>query len=365
MDTSDDSLRFSEDDVRRQLGMLGYHNIPTAQLQQFAKDLERLIKDESEREGLIDTSAASDLDYTAEDLRLPVRSHPMPYPSAGGRRPNSAPSAAKRSYKPVAAGQPVKPKPSQTANYPAKHPEPFSYKYGDTSTVGLDTTDDSTQGRGRQGRGASANKRPTMKRKVVRKMNGQAQVFDESITESESGDVRDVGDRLSRLALRQDVRGSDDEDGDTTLTETDSASSLSDLIYTSRRPHSSRGLYTHRPAGDENTVYKPHLPRSFIRPDSAQPRTKHDMKTDPVSRHQMYKAAWSSHRAPGEKNRNDLRWSIREQMMYKDSAAYPRRTPRAYSANNYVVPTDKKRQALRWAVRTSLAHRQMPPSTFY
>ena len=66
------------------------------------------------------------------------------------------------------ARQPARPGQNPTASYPAKHPQPFSYKYGDTSTVGLDTTDESTQGRGKPGRGTSAEKRPTMKRKVVR-----------------------------------------------------------------------------------------------------------------------------------------------------------------------------------------------------
>ena len=33
----DESLQFSEDDVRQQLDALGYHNIPTAQLRQFAQ----------------------------------------------------------------------------------------------------------------------------------------------------------------------------------------------------------------------------------------------------------------------------------------------------------------------------------------
>ncbi|XP_038075705.1 hydrolethalus syndrome protein 1-like isoform X2 [Patiria miniata] len=365
MDDTDSSLQFSEDDIRQQLAMLGYHNIPAAQLQQFAQDLDQLIKYDTDREGPSEASSASDSDYTAEDLRLPLRHHHMPSSSAAGRRPVSAPSKTSRT-RPVRTRQSPRLESSKKTSYPAKHPQPFSYKYGDTSPGGLDTTDDSTPGRERSGRRRSVEKKPAMKRKVVRKMNGESQVFDESITGSESGDLHEVNDRLSRLALRQDAQGSevDDEDADTTLTETDDSSSLMGLIYT-RRPHSSTELYSHRPAGDENTVFKPHLPRSFIRPDSAQPRTKHDKKTDPVSRHQMYKAEWSNHRAPGEKNRNDLRWSIREQMMYKDTVAYPRRTPRVFSANNYVVPTDKKRQALRWAVRTSLAHKQMPASTFY
>ena len=33
----DDSLHFSENDVRQQLDALGYHNVPSAQLRQFAR----------------------------------------------------------------------------------------------------------------------------------------------------------------------------------------------------------------------------------------------------------------------------------------------------------------------------------------
>ncbi|XP_033636363.1 hydrolethalus syndrome protein 1 homolog isoform X1 [Asterias rubens] len=375
----DDSLHFSENDVRQQLDALGYHNVPSAQLRQFARDLEGLIQRDTEGRSKSDEAStlASEIDYSSDDVSVPVR-----HPQGGSRRPTSAPTAPRARYVPSTKVQPNHPGSSRQPSYPAKHPQPFSYKYGDTSIANLDTTDESVSASGRQERRRSTGERKkpvktAMKRKVVRKLNGQVQVFDESITESESGNYflglktvdtigegQDVSDRLSRLALRQEEVYPEDVDEETTLTESDDASSLMGLVYSHRRPQLSRDLYSHRPAGDEDTVFKPHLPRSFIRPDSAQPRTKHDKKTDPVSRHQMYRAEWNSHRAPGEKNRNDLRWNIREQMMYKDTVTYPRRTPKVFSANNYVVPTDKKRQALRWAVRTSLAHKQMPLSNF-
>jgi len=38
---------------------------------------------------------------------------------------------------------------------------------------------------------------------------------------------------------------------------------------------------------------------------------------DPVTLHQYYQTEWKNHKAPGEKNHNDLRWQIRQTMIRK------------------------------------------------
>ena len=41
-------------------------------------------------------------------------------------------------------------------------------------------------------------------------------------------------------------------------------------------------------------------------------------KNDPVSNYQKYKNSWQSQRAPGEKHHKELRWNVKEHMMYHD-----------------------------------------------
>jgi hydrolethalus syndrome protein 1 len=77
-------------------------------------------------------------------------------------------------------------------------------------------------------------------------------------------------------------------------------------------------------------------------------------KSNPVNKFHEYKKLWDKQKMPGEKNHNDLRWAIREQMLSKDVIV--KRQHKAYEPNGYAIPTDKKRQQLRWAVRNALAN---------
>ncbi|XP_050422633.1 uncharacterized protein LOC126834613 isoform X2 [Adelges cooleyi] len=38
---------------------------------------------------------------------------------------------------------------------------------------------------------------------------------------------------------------------------------------------------------------------------------------DPVTLHQFYQSEWRNHKVPGEKNRDQLRWRVRQMMMHK------------------------------------------------
>jgi len=42
------------------------------------------------------------------------------------------------------------------------------------------------------------------------------------------------------------------------------------------------------------------------------------VKTDPVSRYQSYQQEWAKSKVPEEKKHKELRWAVREQMLYKD-----------------------------------------------
>ena len=49
-----------------------------------------------------------------------------------------------------------------------------------------------------------------------------------------------------------------------------------------------------------------------------EPNKRNVKKCDPVAQFQKYNQAWSSQRAPGEKSHSQLRWGVREQMLYQD-----------------------------------------------
>ncbi|XP_071963024.1 centriolar and ciliogenesis-associated protein HYLS1-like isoform X2 [Antedon mediterranea] len=308
-----DGLHFTEEDIREQLVALGYQNIPPSRLKEFARDLEKLIEQER--------SYSNTSSSTAGDTDVHVS-------SATARQPFKANTSTTHEYQQ-----------NPSTNYHSQYGKENEQK-PDYQPKGILKKDLARQTR-----------KPPILRKVVRKRDGKAQVFDESTTESEADEMTAINDQLGRLPLN---------DAESyTETDTDTSSIIHEIFP--RRPRSSRDLYSHRPSGDEEGIYKPHLPRSFIRPSSAQCHyRRNNVKTDPVSRHQMYQSEWHSRKVPGEKNRKDLRWNIRERMMYKDDPVLPKNQTRVYVPNSYQVPTEKKRQALRWAVRTDLANRQMP-----
>ena len=57
--------------------------------------------------------------------------------------------------------------------------------------------------------------------------------------------------------------------------------------------------------------------KSFIRPNDFALSSYRIHKHDPVSRYHEFSRGWQLRKAPGEKNRNQLRWVIREQLNYQ------------------------------------------------
>jgi len=169
-----------------------------------------------------------------------------------------------------------------------------------------------------------------VKRKVMRKRNGESRVFDESFASTDSvTDISELEQRIRDLPLRTEKT----DDADIISVESEGSTEPSD--YRPWEHHADRAL----------------LP-SFIRPSSLHPHTRQLKKTDPVSRYHQFKNEWQANKAPGEKSHKNLRWNVRGKMLQCDVFEKPQRN---YVPNNYVVPTEKKRQALRWEVRSSLA----------
>lgn len=206
-------------------------------------------------------------------------------------------------------------------------------------------------------------RKPVMKRKVLRRRpNGEVQVTDESITsepESSSVSDRDYGD-LSQRTYSQTTQQEDEESEE----ECESKSSLeSEAAYSWRSSEDSQSQGSKRknqcrssPSSEQDLIITGH-PKSFILPRLDQ-ISQNRMKTDRVARYLEHKHDWESLRLPGEDSRKSVRWSIREQMLYKTE--FPPRPQHIYIPNNYLVPTEKKRSALRWGIRCDLANGVVP-----
>ncbi|XP_074832936.1 centriolar and ciliogenesis-associated protein HYLS1 [Carettochelys insculpta] len=208
-------------------------------------------------------------------------------------------------------------------------------------------------------------RKPVMKRKVLRRMpNGAVHVSDESVI-SEPETSAESDPEISALQQRLLQLHTHQED---TVSEVESEPNHSShgKFYLDLPPRSgSHGdrPYLPRNCHDEGSpVYEQDLivagqPKSFIPPRLEQ-QSRNRGKIDRVARYFEYKRDWESFRIPGEDQRKELRWGIREQMLYKPDL--PIRSQHIYVPNNYLVPTEKKRSALRWGVRCDLANGLIP-----
>ncbi|XP_071833722.1 centriolar and ciliogenesis-associated protein HYLS1-like [Apostichopus japonicus] len=332
----------SRGEVAEQLNALGYKNFSPEKIKQITEDLAAYLADE----GLLtDTSDQSYLSASSAQYS-PTNNSPRA-PLQDVRESSHHHQQFVRFDHPDSYGK---------ENFSERD---FTDQKAFSDEVAVDDSSEQSyrQDEGHMSRPAAKSK-PLIKRKVVRKRNGQAQIFDESITESES-DISYLNDRLAELHLP--LRGEKPQEE---YAESE-ASTITQTYQAKRRPKSaSSSRWSDGGSSQTSERYSNQPLKSFIRPSTAPVKWKHDRKTDPVTRHQMYAAHWKSKKAPGERNHKGLRWNIREQMLYRDDVVLPRQNPRVYVPNNYQVPTEKKRQALRWAVRNSLANREMPYSTF-
>lgn len=198
-------------------------------------------------------------------------------------------------------------------------------------------------------------RKPVMKRKVLRrKPGGEVLVTDESIiSESESAtesdmDLWDLRQKLMNLQFQEDRESSLAESQKFSLPEGYPGISQDQLICYLRREGVGSPTY-------EQDLIVASRPKSFILPRLDQ-LNRNRGKIDRVARYFEYKRDWDSIRLPGDQ-RKELRWGIREQMLYREPQSKPQHI---YVPNNYLVPTEKKRSALRWGVRCDLANGVMP-----
>ncbi|XP_066495528.1 centriolar and ciliogenesis-associated protein HYLS1 [Tiliqua scincoides] len=198
-------------------------------------------------------------------------------------------------------------------------------------------------------------RKPVMKRKVLRRRpDGEVQVTDESvISEPDSvspsdPEYRDLGQRMFKLNIRPETEESEEECELTSSPE-------------SEIPYSWKTSESRSSASSKQDLIMSGHPKSFILPRLDQ-LSQNRMKTDRVARYLEHKHDWESLRLPGEDHRKGVRWSIREQMLYKTE--FPARARPVFSPNNYLVPTEKKRSALRWGIRCDLAKGVIPKNSY-
>ncbi|XP_027733467.1 hydrolethalus syndrome protein 1 [Vombatus ursinus] len=209
-------------------------------------------------------------------------------------------------------------------------------------------------------------RKPVMKRKVLRrKPDGEVVVTDESVVSDSGSSIEndmELWDLRRKLMNLQPCQ--DDSEAEAEAEGMDS----SEKFYPQHSYHDISQeeeeeiiCYLQReamePPGYKQDLIVSNRPKSFILPKMDQ-LGRNRGKIDRVARYFEYKRDWDSMRFPGEDQRKDLRWGVREQMICRPE---PQPKPQhIYVPNNYLVPTMKKRSALRWGVRCDLANGIMP-----
>ncbi|XP_078085704.1 centriolar and ciliogenesis-associated protein HYSL1 isoform X2 [Mustelus asterias] len=361
-------LDFTDQDVREQLDLLGYRNIPQHQLKEFRKDLEELIRHErskSQSSGKDSDSVESQGSIQSPNYVSQVRNRsvqPLAEPqttawhefNSGKENQSSnrrgietlhrhpaefhhcdtysrysvAPNTFRCSSAPIRLN---------LQNPPNQHSNDNQVQYENSSTSSSEAPSESVR-------------KPILRRKVLRRKNGQLHVCDESmISETDSDAVSELGQRISRFQTLNNEAESDRESEE--VSSTPDTGSIAGRRPNSAQPFFTRDLWTSRPGRTEGYGCISNAPKSFIRPLMDHPHTRNIKKSDPVAKYFEYKQNWETFKAPGEKDRKELRWGIRKPQ-------------HVYVPNNYVVPTEKKRSALRWQIRHELANGTIPQKFF-
>ncbi|KAL6111139.1 hyls1 [Pungitius sinensis] len=327
-----DILDFSEEEIEEQLLALGYKNIPKHRLCEFKQDLDELVrggewKSFASSAGMNGAaSGPSPPAFTKEKvapcyfensgqgffLHAGNVQHERQVISCRSRCDSYARHSVALNHGPP-HGPPGRLQ-EEEEEEEEEEPDPGESLHP-ALTDSYASTPDSHRGR-------------YIKRKVLRKHEGQSLVCDESVYSEEAS------------VLEQRLAGLHVSSGHSSGTDQVSFSALDSYIG---------GLIRSRSDGDLRPK-----PKSFIRPAMSQQTLK---KTDPVAKYFKYKQLWDTFTLPGDGDRRSLRSELRERLAYQPPAPKPRRT---YVPNSYVVPTEKKRSALRWELRNDLASGLLP-----
>ncbi|KAM8880455.1 centriolar and ciliogenesis-associated protein HYLS1 isoform 4-T6 [Spinachia spinachia] len=323
-----DNLDFSEEEIREQLSALGYKNIPKHRLCAFKQDLDELVrrgewKSFASPAGMNGHAQPSPPAFTKEKVGpcyFENSGHGFFLHSGHVEHDRQVISFEQQRRCDSYARHSVALNPGPPHGAPARlqveeEPDPDESLHP-ALTDSFASTPDSHRGR-------------YIKRKVLRKHEGQSLVCDESVYSEEASGLEE---RLAGLHLSSSGQSSE--------TDRVSFSALESYIG---------GLTRSRSDGDLRPK-----PKSFIRPAMSQQTIK---KTDPVAKYFKYKQLWETFTLPGDGDRRSLRSELKERLAYQPPAPKPRRT---YVPNSYVVPTEKKRSALRWELRNDLASGLLP-----
>ncbi|XP_053272031.1 centriolar and ciliogenesis-associated protein HYSL1 isoform X1 [Pleuronectes platessa] len=348
-----DALDFTEEEIQEQLAILGYRNIPKHRLHEFKQDLDDLIR-RGEWKSLTSpkqtdatsphsaSSQPSPPPYTKEKvsqsyfqgsdegffLHSTKTDHESQVHNTSQIRRCEQQQGNRDSY----ARYSVAPKLQLHSGAPSRrqveqHPEDLLHP---------SLTDSYTSPPPSQGR-------RLIKRKVLRKHEGQSLVCDESFFSEDSASGLEEG--LAELH----VSSSTQQDFETENEDVPCHSSEEDRISLS----AFESYISCMTESESDFDLRP-KPKSFIRPAVNQQNLK---KTDPVTKYFQYKQFWEAFKVPGERDRRALRWEIRERLALEPPPTKPRRV---LVPNTYTVPTEKKRAALRWEIRSDLAHGLIP-----
>ncbi|KAK3748746.1 hypothetical protein QZH41_015690, partial [Actinostola sp. cb2023] len=231
---------FTEDEIKDKLAELGYNHIPREKLKEFATDLKQLIQFESSSQNSNSISTGNTDSYTSATTDTET---PDERPCAVSRR--YAEKNAKRGLSHIPYGK-------ENNLYTIREIETPS-----SDSASLDYT--------------RSGQRMTRKRKVLRRKNGEARVFDESFTSTDSGsvgtDISDIEQQLRELPLHDLRYGLDDDDS--VLQEP--------LGY---RPWEGKHASGALP--------------SYIRPSTSHPHTRKLKKCDPVNRYRQFSREWET-----------------------------------------------------------------------
>ncbi|XP_028424268.1 hydrolethalus syndrome protein 1 [Perca flavescens] len=359
-----DSLDFSEDEIHEQLVALGYKNIPKHRLREFKQDLDELV-----RHGEWKSLASSSQINPAKSQTTTSQQSPPAYtkekvsqcylPSGEGFFLHAGQADHDRH---VLTACPSKDHGRQQGNFDsyAQHSVALKRRLppgppgrlqvepdpDDTLQPPLSDSCDSSASIPESHRGRF------IKRKVLRKHKGQSLVCDESIYSEDSDAASCLEERLADLRLSSSAQRDFETEHDDVPSQSETRASETEGLSFSAFESYIRGMTQSQSDGDLRPK-----PKSFIRPVMSQQTIK---KTDPVAKYFQYKQLWEMFKLPGEKDRRDLRWEIRERLAYQPPPPKPRRV---YVPNTYIVPTEKKRSALRWEIRNDLAN-GLPPHKF-
>jgi len=355
-------MDFTDDEIREELARLGYNSVPTDKLAEFKRDLFTLINAEK--------SKNSSLDSSVEDRQADIQIAKGDYEFAAGNVSNHGSQWIDQDFRDdyqfLARDEKVstkfnedwdyrgtdqsnsriiedildsksRPKTAPNNKTSSKVPGTYSlYEMPDSSEVRGHTQASSRTNVSNNWNLAEEFKEEEMahmdsstasgrcvKRKTCRRLASGIKRIDESFTESDTGDVFKVYERMSHQCQQRKPP-------------IPKARNSFEIPVGSAVPS-----FIRKPVA-------PHLRR-------AKQPSSHDLM-------QKYKNMWTSHPAPGETSRDGVINAIHEKLMKKFEV---KKCQRIYIPNNFKRPHEEPRTALRWSVRSAIESYEMPEHGIY